>query len=73
MTFPSTSINALVGFSRLTPAMNKDDNGFVDAKEAETNWYPAYEVRGEGIFIEFNQADIDITIELKNVMPRKRY
>ena len=52
-------VNALVGFSRLTPAMNKEDNGFVDAKEAETNWYPAYEVRGEGIFIEFNQADID--------------
>jgi hypothetical protein len=52
-------VNALVGFSRLTPAMNKDDNGFVDAKEPETNWYPAYEVRGEGIFIEFNQDDID--------------
>ena len=43
----------------MTPATNKDDSGFVDAKEAETNWYPAYEVRGEGIFIEFNQADID--------------
>ena len=52
-------VNALVGFSRLTPAMDKDDNGFVDAKEPETNWYPAYEVRGEGIFIEFNQDDID--------------
>lgn len=52
-------VNALIGFSRIQPAMTGDDNGFVSAKEPGTNWYPAYEVRGEGIFIEFEQDDID--------------
>lgn len=52
-------VNALIGFSRITPAVNKDDYGFVSVKRNETKWYPAYEVRGEGIFIEFDQKDID--------------
>lgn len=52
-------VNALIGFSRINPVMSKTDEGFVDIKESETCWYPAYEVRGEGIFIEFNQVDID--------------
>lgn len=55
-------VNALIGFSRLNPVMRKDDPGFVHVKEAETRWYPAYEVRGEGIFIEFEQSDIDAWI-----------
>lgn len=52
-------VNALIGFSRIQPAMTSSDNGFVDVKEPDTRWYPAYEVRGEGIFIEFNQKDIE--------------
>lgn len=52
-------VNALIGFSRIQPAMNATDNGFVPIKEPSTNWYPAYEVRGEGIFIEFMQDDIE--------------
>lgn len=52
-------VNALVGFSRINPAKSKNDSGFVDIKAPESNWYPAYEVRGEGIFIEFNQLEID--------------
>jgi len=52
-------VNALIGFSRITPVTGKDDAGFVHVKETETRWYPAYQVRGEGIFIEFNQRDID--------------
>ena len=52
-------VNALIGFSRISPAMNRNDKGFVDVKESDTRWYPAYEVRGEGIFIEFEQSDID--------------
>lgn len=52
-------VNALIGFSRITPAMTKDDDGFVDIKDKDSRWYPAYEVRGEGIFIEFKQTDID--------------
>jgi len=52
-------VNALIGFSRINPVMGKDDAGFVHIKETDTRWYPAYEVRGEGIFIEFEQSDID--------------
>lgn len=52
-------VNALIGFSRLNPVMNKEDKGFVSIKEPRTRWYPAYEVRGDGIFIEFNQEEID--------------
>ena len=52
-------VNALIGFSRINPVMSKTDEGFVHIKEAETRWYPAYEVRGEGIFIELSQEDID--------------
>jgi len=55
-------VNALIGFSRLNPVMRKDDPGFIHIKEAETRWYPAYEVRGEGIFIEFEQDDINMWI-----------
>lgn len=55
-------VNALIGFSRINPVSGKDDDGFVHVKEPETRWYPAYEVRGEGIFIEFEQSDIDAWI-----------
>jgi len=51
-------VNALVGFSRINPVSSIDSIGFVSVKEKETNWYPAYEVKGEGIFIEFNNEDI---------------
>lgn len=54
---------ALIGFSRIQPAMTRNDVGFVDVKDPDTRWYPAYEVRGEGIFIEFNQEDIDNWVE----------
>ncbi len=52
-------VNALVGFSRQHPVMNIGDNGYVSVKEPQTNWYPAYEVRGEGIFIELDQEQIE--------------
>lgn len=57
-------VNALIGFSRINPAMSSDDAGFVDIKEPGTRWYPAYEVRGEGIFIELIQDEIDDWVDL---------
>lgn len=52
-------VQALVGFSRLKPIeANMGDNSseyIVPIKHQDTNWYPAYEVRGEGIFIEFDE------------------
>lgn len=56
-------VHALTGFSRINPVSQMSDNGFVSIKQPETQWYPAYEVRGEGIFIEFLQEDIDKWIE----------
>lgn len=51
-------VNALIGFSRIAPAISRDDNRFVNVKNMNSRWYPAYEVRGEGIFIEFDQSEI---------------
>lgn len=55
-------VRALTGFTRITPS-NADDPRFVHIKEPETNWYPAYEVRGEGIFLEFAQEYINRWID----------
>lgn len=56
-------VRALTGFTRINPVStegdNKDNSKFVSVKEAKTNWFPAYEVRGEGIFIEFNSSIIE--------------
>lgn len=55
-------VQALIGYSRLEPieklGIAKEAPGFVSIKEPETKWYPAYEVRGEGIFLEFDQEKI---------------
>lgn len=51
-------VRALTGFSRINPVANMDDEGFVSVKEPNTPFYPANEVRGEGIFIEFDFNDI---------------
>lgn len=56
-------VQALTGFSRLSPVEQPDDleetSHFVSVKEENTKWYPAYEVRGEGIFIEFDNDLIE--------------
>lgn len=56
-------VQALTGFSRIKPADKSEPVGkqvnVVSVKEPETNWYPAYEVRGEGIFIEFDSDEIN--------------
>lgn len=51
-------VKALTGFSRITPVASMDEEGFVNIKEEQTNFYPANEVRGEGIFLEINAGDI---------------
>lgn len=51
-------INALIGFSRINPIQSEKDKGFVSIKKPDTLWYPGYEVRGEGIFIEFDEEAI---------------
>ena len=57
-------VQALVGFSRLEPVDEDNSNNTgkikkVSIKEDSTNWYPGYDVRGEGIFIELDEDAID--------------
>lgn len=54
---------ALTGFTRVNPLENSEDapakKNLVPIKEKDTKWYPAYQVRGEGIFIEFSEDEIN--------------
>lgn len=60
-------VRALIGFTRLNPPDNytigkcttDNTSNLIDIKSPNDNWYPAYEVRGEGIFIEINSNLID--------------
>ncbi len=56
-------VRAMTGFTRINPPGSSDLGqgtfGFVHVKETETRWYPAYEVRGEGIFLEFDEESIE--------------
>lgn len=55
-------VQALTGFTRIKPAERSEKNdkieNVVSVKEESTNWYPAYQVRGEGIFVEFDLGQI---------------
>lgn len=56
-------VRALTGFSRINPPNLHDltniQPGVVSVKEPKTKWFPAYEVRGEGIFIDFDNEAIE--------------
>lgn len=58
-------VQVMLGFSRIAPfsaSMIADGNlnsNFVAVKKAEDDWYPGYNVYGEGIFIEFDEDSIN--------------
>ena len=56
-------VQVLIGFTRLKPVDSTDSPSqqatIVSIKEPKTNWYPAYDVKGEGIFIEFDNVAIN--------------
>lgn len=56
-------VQVMLGFSRISPfpasMISSHSLNFVPIKEAETDWYPGYNVYGEGIFIEFDGDAID--------------
>ncbi len=60
-------VQALLGFTRLKPSeTDEDGNGLrpiVPIREAQTDWLPANEVRGEGIFLCFDDRAINTWIE----------
>lgn len=66
-------VQALLGFTRQKPyEVNEktDEKSYVSIKAENTRWYPAYEVRGEGIFIELDndliQAWAKNDVDIKN-------
>lgn len=53
-------VQALIGFSRINPVSGPEDKDhFVCIKESDTDWYPGYQVLGEGIFIRFDEEQIE--------------
>lgn len=55
-------VRVLKGFTRVEPLDrnidSKNSKKIVDVKPEKDRWYPAYDVRGEGIFIEFDNDAI---------------
>jgi len=54
-------VRALVGFTRIKPpseSAGPDSATLCEVKPAGLNWLPAIEVRGEGIFIQFNESSL---------------
>ena len=55
-------VQALVGFTRIKPSDPTESTekqvNVVSVKEPGTDWYPAYQVMGEGIFLEFDNSAI---------------
>lgn len=56
-------VQVMLGFSRITPfpasLISSASYNFVSVKKKDEDWYPGYNVYGEGIFIEFDEALID--------------
>ena len=49
-------VKALVGFTRVDPTQDKQFVQTISRKETASNWLPAVENYGEGIFIDFNTS-----------------
>lgn len=56
-------VQAQTGFTRISPAEKTEEgtspSKIVSIKDYTTDWYPAIQVYGEGIFIEFDQDALD--------------
>lgn len=53
-------VRVQIGFSRVEPASGKEDKErFVCIKEPSADWYPGYEVRGEGLFFALDESVIE--------------
>lgn len=56
-------VQVKLGFSRITPfpasLISSASYNFINIKKKEDDWYPGYNVYGEGIFIEFDEDFIN--------------
>lgn len=67
-------VQALTGFSRIQPIEwngKETPKGFVSLKEESSRWYPAYQVRGEGIFIELDSVAIDAWLDNNSFIQKR--
>lgn len=47
-------VMAIKGFTRINPPGGENDQNIAHLSRQKTNWLPAIEIRGEGIFLELN-------------------
>ena len=57
-------VTALKGFSRIMPLGENEET--IELSKTPKNWLPATEVRGEGIFLNFNHEKINLWAEKNN-------
>lgn len=62
-------VRAMKGFTRIEPPGDKLDR-IAAISKAKTDWLPAIEVRGEGIFISLNESSLSIWENLPPVIER---
>lgn len=65
-------VRALRGFTRLSPAESAGSALIAPLSETALNWLPAIEVRGEGIFLEFNGQRVMEWEQIPSVIARAR-
>ena len=65
-------VRALKGFTRINPPGDEDSPDIAAIAVSQPSWLPAIEVRGEGIFLAFNQETLHLWEVLDIVQERVR-
>lgn len=65
-------VRALKGFTRINPPGDQDSPDIAAISVGDLGWLPAVEVRGEGIFIAFNQDTIQVWETRNDVAARAK-
>ncbi len=65
-------VRALKGFTRINPPGDEDSPDIAALSVADPGWLPAVEVRGEGIFLGFNQDTLQVWETRNSVAVRAR-
>ena len=65
-------VRALKGFTRINPPGDQDSPDIAAISVGDSGWLPAVEVRGEGIFLAFNQDTLRVWEARNDVAARTR-
>ena len=65
-------VRALKGFTRINPPGDEDSSEIASISVGRPDWLPAIEVRGEGIFMAFNQETLRVWEVRDRVVERAR-